>query len=88
MADLAKYGEVKELKGWGYNNPDKVVNDLLRDGWQLITVKVVEAQFRIEARPGHDDSYIKKEAQTTYVLGKLNQNKGSAPAYFDRVSNS
>ncbi len=84
MADLAKYGEVKELQSWGDVNASEGVSKLLREGWQLITVKVVEAQFRVENHPHDKEGYIKKEAQTTYVLGKPRENKGSASAYFDR----
>ncbi len=83
MADLAKYGEVDEVDIDSSNDTDNLnwLNERLRDGWEVVTVKIIEKQYRCS---GGDESYIKKEASTRYVIGKPREkpqpNRGPNPA--------
>lgn len=75
MADLARYGEVEEVTSQITGVVD-FVNEKLKDGWELITVKVIETQFRV-GEDGREGSYIRKRPATVYVLGKPREKKAS-----------
>lgn len=68
MADLSKIAEVKELRSWGSTSAVDTVNGYLKKGWQILTVKVIEAQYRMHE--AHDKSHIHKTGETHYVLGR------------------
>lgn len=68
MADLSKMGEVMELTSWGGHSSVELVNKHLNEGWQILTVKIVEKQFRMQEGGGKD--HIHKTGEMYYVLGK------------------
>ena len=67
MADLAKYGEVKNLTAFN-EYAEEQINKLLREGWEVIAVKIVEEQSMYDS--GSPTQHIRKEGQAHYILGK------------------
>ena len=68
MADLSKYVEFDEFrKVSGPGSSFDYLNERLAAGWRVVSVKIIEVQDRVGSS---SESYIKKEPQTIYVLGK------------------
>lgn len=63
MADLAKYREVKHVT----DNSD-LVSILLTEGWELVSAKIVEEQFKMHSGD-EDGCHIVKEGRAHYILG-------------------
>ena len=78
MADLAKYDEIQTIKSSHSDAVDNTVNQLLSGGWEIVTAKVVEVQYKVEHSwsDRHKQDYIKKDSEVVVLLGKPRQKKG------------
>lgn len=75
MADLSKYKEVAELC------LADAVNSQLKQGWELITVKVVEKQFQDR------EGTVLKKGQTIYVIGRPRDPRNEPSRFGERLGN-
>lgn len=71
MVDLAKYGEIKHVRGNERHGGEEEVNKLLKpdSGWELITVKILE---------------VNQIAEVHYILGRSRDYKTPQQVKNDR----
>jgi len=66
--DLSKVKEIRSVNTIGQD----FVNERLKSGkWVLLSVKTVETQNWIQKQAGIEESYLRKDYETIYVVGRV-----------------